>query len=55
MKKNHVLENAIGTMEALRSVVLSRATEPNEFITLEKEAHAAIQQLKSLKGEYSCD
>jgi len=60
MHTNQVLENAISAIsviEALRSVVLARATHPNEFASLEKEAHYVIQQLKILaeRGHSPCN
>jgi len=57
MHTNQVLETAISVIDTLRSVVLARATNPNEFASLEKEAHFAIQELKILseRGLLPCN
>lgn len=57
MHTNQALENAISAIEALRSTALARATNPNEFASLEKEAHFAIQELKILieRGKSPCN
>ena len=57
MHTTQVLENAVSVIKTLRSAVLDRSIHANEFASLEKEAHATIQQLQTLveRGHQTCN